>query len=422
MGEKKILAPSRTYIMTLKIKGEEYSNDLSSVRISSSLATGYQIVTLTINVTPQTILLNKLYGQDQIILNISLQDHGEFVRESIDLDLMIVNSEFEIPISEIMVTDTQRDRTAYELITVVRQPFEIMTTMINPVMGLNDGPKTVWSGPKTVKELIETIVSEYTPQAKLEYDEDGVNEDQILQCCIPPTTLYQSFKYLDDNFGIYNGTPVVFCQYDNTIQVMNLSSRIKKNFLLHVEQLTTSYKPEDIEVNKARKNYFYTSDNLYTNYVGNSKFGVLGKTIKHIVLPSDALSHTITHDLSDICEKYGLVSPTKGETAFVNTSAANRTKYYIENNGLDYSETFAISKIAKEISDISRLSFAIERNLQIEKLLQIGCVVKLKTKTLEHTEIQGNYILFSSDIVWRKTTDWITVGKLELIRTNKTTN
>jgi len=422
VGEKKILAPSRTYIMTLKIKGEEYSNDLSHVRISSSLATGYQIVTLTINVTPQTILLNKLYGQDKILLNISLQDHGEFVVESMDFDLMIVNSEFEIPVSEIMVNDYQRDRTAYELVTVVRQPFEIMTTMINPVVGLNEGPKTVWTGPKTIKEIIETIVSEYTPQATLEYDDDDANTDKILQCCIPPTTLYQSFKYLDENFGIYNGAPVIFCQYDNTIQVMNLSARIKKNFLLHIEQLTTSYKDEDVEISKSKKNYFFTHDSLYTNYVGNSKFGVLGKTIKHIVLPSDKLYHIINHDLSDICENYGLVSPTKGEAAFVNTSVANRTKYYIGNNGLDLSETFAISKISKAISDISRLSFHIERNLQIEKLLQIGCVVKLKTKTVEHTDIQGNYILFSSDIVWSKTTDWLTVGKIELIRTNKTIN
>ena len=420
VGESKVLAPSRSYKMTLKIKGEEYSNDLSNVRISSSLATGYQIVTLTIKITPQTILLNKLFGQDQILLNISLQDHSEFVLESMDFDLMMLNSEFNIPVSEMQLTSNQMDRSDFDILTVIRKPFETMTTMIGVVFGLNPGGPTKWTGPKTVKEMIETIVGEYTPQAKLEYDEDGVNEDQIMQCCIPPTTLYQTFKYLDSNFGVYNGAPVIFCQHDNTIHVMNLSARIKKGFLLHFEQLTTSHKDEDVEVSKTKKNWFFTYDNLSTDYVGNSKFGVIGKTLKHVVLPSDNLYHIFEKDLTKMCETYGIIGKTKGEAAYVNTSVTNRTKYYIENNGLDYSETFANSRISKEISDISRLSFSIERSLQLEKLLEIGCVVKLKTKTLEHTDIQGKYILFSSDIVWRKTTDWITTAKVELIRTNKT--
>jgi hypothetical protein len=416
VGEKKILAPSRSFRMTLKIKGEEYSNDLSNVRISSSLATGYQIVTLTINVTPHTILLNKLYGQDKIMLTVALQDHAEFEVENFVFDLMIINSQFDIPISEIMITDHEANRTSYEILTVVRQPFEIMTTMVNPVLGLNPGGPTKWSGPKTVKEFIEAITSEYVPQATLDYDSSGVNEDKILQCCVPPTTLYQALKYIDTNYGVYNGTPSFFCQYDNTLQIMNLSSRIKKSFLIQVEHLSTSHKDADVEVDGITK--FFTIDRIQSSYVGNARFGVMGKTIKHIVLPSDQLYHTITHDLADVCNTYGAVSKTKGETSFINTSAASRTKYYIENNGNNESETFAISKLAKEIADVSRISFTIERNIHITNLIKIGSIVKLKTKTMEHTDIQGNYIMFSSDINFTKGTDWETTCKLELIRTN----
>lgn len=419
-GEQKILAPSRAYRMTLKIKGNEYSNDLTNVRLSSSLATGYQIVTLTLKITSQTILLNKLFGQDQILLTISLFDHSEFMLESMDFDLMMVTSGFDIPVSEKQLTSNQMDRVDFDILTVVRKPFETMTSMVSAVFGLNPGPTTKWTGPKTIKEMIEAIVSEYASSATLKYDTDNVNVDKILQCCIPPTTLYQAFKYLDDNFGVYNGAPVIFCQYDNTIQVMNLSSRIRKGFDLHVEQLTTSHSDESVEVSKPKKNYFFTADELECDYIGNSKFGVLGKNIKHIVLPSDELYHIIENDLKDICETYGLIGQSTGEPAYINTSVTNRTKYYIENNGLDLSESFINSKLSKEISDITRLSFRIERSLQIEKLINIGCVVKLKTKTLEHSDIQGKYILFSSDLTWKKTTDWETAGHLELIRTNHT--
>ena len=420
-SEPNILRTSRSYEINLKIKGENYSNDVSNVRISSSLATGYQIVMITINVTPQTILLNKLYGQDAIMLEIKKLDETEnVVTETMNFDLMLLNSSFDIPLSDILIEDTQKDRSEFDLITVPRIPFETMTTMVNPVFGIGPGGKTAWTGPKTIKEMIEAIVNELiTTGPKLEYDEDGQNEDQILQCCIPPTTFYKAVQELDKNFGIYNGTPVVFCNHDNTIKVMNLSSRIKKNFDLFVEQLTLESKEEDI-IKASDLKYFYTYDDLFTKYVGNSKFGVLGKTIKHIVLPSDELSHTIETDLDDICNSFGVVGQTKGEVTHINTSATKRIKYYIDNNGFEKSESFINSSLSKQISDISRLNFMIERNLAIEHLLQVGCCVKIKTNTISHQDISGKYILFSSDLIWTKEAEWQTTAQLELIRTNKT--
>jgi hypothetical protein len=421
VSEPNILRPSRTYDIKLKIKGENYSNDVSSVRISSSLATGYQIMTITINITPQTILLNKLYGEDAIILNINKLDATEgVITENMEFDLMLLNSSFDIPLSDILITDTQKDRSDFDLITVPRLPFETMTTMVNPVFGMtkNKGP---WTGAKTPKEIIQTIIKELVKtNPKLEYDSDGENTDKILQMCIPPTTLYKAIKEIDKNFGLYDGVLVVFCQYDNTLQIMNLSTTIKKNFNLFVEHLNQQSKEIDIEQSSKNKKYFYTYDNLSTTYIGNSKFGVLGKTIKHIVLPSDKLSYTIEQDLDDICNSNGLVGQTKGKVTHINTSAAKRTKYYIENNGFGLSETFIKSSISKQISDISRLNFQIERNLAIENLLKIGCCVKLKTNTIEHQDISGKYILFSSDINWVKQAEWQTTATLELIRTNKT--
>jgi len=418
--EPDILRPSRSYEINLRIKGENYSNDITRVRLSSSLATGYQIVSLTINITPQSILLNKLYGQDSIELVIKRLDESEVVSETMVFDLMILNSEFEIPVSDLITTDQQMDRTSFELVTVTRTPFEIMTTMVSAVFGPTP-TKTVWTAPKTIKEMIETIIDEQiTAPLQLKYDTVNENLDQIRQSCIPPTTLYQAIKYLDRNYGLYNGVPAVFCQYDNTLQIMNLSSRIKKGYTIFVEHLNNQTKQEDIDKATQDKKYFYTYDNLYTNYVGNSKFGVIGQTLKHVVLPSDKLSHVIVQNLQDVCASYGLISDTKDKKPHVNTSVTNRIKYYIDNNGYDISEVFANSKIAKQISDISRLSFSIERNLPIEDLIKIGVCVKIKTLTQEHIDISGKYILFSSDLVWNKQGDWQTVAKLELIRTNKT--
>lgn len=421
MSEPKILRTSRTYDIKLKIKGESYTNDVSNVKILSSLATGYQIVIITLNLTPENILVNKLFGQDEIKLDITKLDETEYqVTETMNFDLMIVNSEFEVAVSNIVVTDVEQDRSAFDLITVTRIPFETMTTMVNPVFGIGPGGAGPWTGPKTPKEMIETIVDELiTTNPTLEYDTVDENTDKILQMCIPPTTLYKAIKEIDKNYGLYNGAPIIFCQYDNRLQIMNLSDRIKKNYNLLIQHLTTEASEEDITQSVSDPKYFYTYDNLYTNYTGNSKFGVLGETIKHIVLPSDMLFHTIEQKLSTICNTTGVVGQTKGQTSYVNTSAAKRTKYYIENNGYETSEVFATSQLSKEIADASRLSFDLERNLAMIHLIEVGCCVKLKTKTIQHQDISGKYILFSSDLNWHKGSEWQTTASIELVRTNK---
>lgn len=417
MGDETVFSPSRSYKITLKIKGEEYSNDLTNVRVSSSLATGYQIVVLTVLINPQTISLNKLYGQDSINLSMVLLDDSEFERERLDFDLMVLNTEYELAVSEILNTNGQVDRTHLSIITVTRIPFQIMSTNVGCVFGYKGG---VFIGNKTVKEMIETMISTYVPQAKLEYDAEEVNPDLVPQCCIPPNTLYKAISLMDSNHGIYNGVPVTFCQFDGTVQIMNLSARIKKNFTITIEHLTSdSNDSKNIDAPTNDRTKFYTYDNLYSKYVGNAKFGVLGNTLKHIVLPSNQLSHTITQDLGAMCEKYGIIGTGNKETVYIDKPAINRVAYYIENNGDDLSEVHANSKIAKQLSNLARLNFSVERNLAIDVLIKIGSVVKLETKAIDHIDISGKYILFSSDITWVKDKDWQTVAKLELIRTNK---
>lgn len=417
--ESKLFRPSRSYDIALTIKSESYTNDVSHIRISSSLATDYQIVVITINITPQTIMLKELYGQDKIDLTITKLDHAERVVQTMSFDLLKLKSEFDITVSGLIVGDNERNRTSFELITVTRQPFQTMTTMVNPVFGMTPGTSSKWIGGKTVQKMIETIIKELNPVPEIVYDSYDTNESEVLQCCIPPTTLSRAIKYLDYNFGMYNGASAVFCHYDNTIEIMNLSERIKKDFTIHIEHLTTEHTKEDITKSVEDSHHFYTFDNLVSSYNGNSTFGVLGKTLNHIVLPSDKLYHTIKQDLSTVCENYGIISKASGSAPYINSSVATRVKYYIENNGLETSEVFANTKLSKQIADISKLSFNLAHDLQLENLLKIGSVVKLNTKTQNHQDISGKYILFSSDLNWTKLADWHTTSKVELIRTNK---
>lgn len=414
MATNKFMAPSRGYLVSLKINKEDYDygEDLETIRVSSSLATAWQIVTLFVKIPPQDIILKKLHGQDKIKLSIKLTAQGKSPLEVAKFDLMLLSSEFEMPVSDRSVQGKQIDIVLYKIITVTRTPFASMTTMVNSVFG-------VTSSPKTPKQIIQELISKNKIPLTLEYDSQGENTEKVPQVCVPPTSLYNAINFLDDSFGLFKGTFSAFCRYDNVLKIMNLSSRIKKSATITVDHLTLSAKEEEIKKSLKDKKYFYTYDNIYNSFVGNSKFGVIGNTIKRIVLPGDSLYYVITQDLSKICSDYGLIDGDKN-LPIIN-EAINRTKYYIGDSGNDYSEVFAIAKTSKFVFNMSRVSFMVERNLLIENLLEVGDVVRLQSGVSEYKTIQGKYILFSSDLMWYKEKEWQTTGKLELVRTNKTT-
>jgi hypothetical protein len=45
--------------------------------------------------------------------------------------------------------------------------------------------------------------------------------------------------------------------------------------------------------------------------------------------------------------------------------------------------------------------------------------VKFKPKTVEYADFEGKYILWSSEITFKRIGDWGAVARINLIRTNK---
>ncbi len=405
--------PSRSYKIDVKIKDKDYSNYLERVRIASTLASAYPNVELFIKVAPTDIIVNKLYGEDPIKLTISLLGEGEIPMDTFEFDLMMITSEFELPVTVEMSTGLQMDRSVIKLLTVPRGPFKTTTVLVNKIFG-------VTKIPKIPVDMVSELVSEYAKDAKLEIDDDGKNKEPVEQSIIPPITLFKAIERIDSQYGLYEGVPVIFCRYDNTIHVMNLTSRMKKAQTITVYHLSLTGDNLDIIDKSTDGKTFYTTDNVYTSFVGNTKFSVLGNTIKYIVAPSDTLTHTIEHDLSSICEDYGIIDSNKKIP--VDSNTVDRTRYYTEFGGVEKTESFSKSMLAKKIYDLSRISFLIERHLKIENLLNVGDIIKFVPKTMEYKPLEGKYILFSSDLTWLKRGQWETTARLELVRTNKTIN
>jgi hypothetical protein len=411
--------PTRTYDLKLVIDDLDYTGDLILVRFVSSLTTAYQSVDFVLEIDPNDIILQQLYGTSVIKLAITLLREDQFPGERIDLDLMFTKGKFQLNEKDSLTEGKQKDRGYYSVSTVVRESYKIMNTLVNDVF--------IGSNLNSIVNKLATMVG----ADKVEFDFDGQNTQVIDQVCIPPTTFYKIIKeynsvaenpfdgFLDQRFGFFDGVPGIFCQYDKRVQIKNLTAKMQKNPAFIIYQISTDMSLTEWDAmlkETANDNTFYTYSTVDTDYAGNAKFAKIGSTIKHIVKPKDTLSQTINQDLKDIAGKYGIIHMNKNIDV---DPAALRTRYFIQDTGDETNETIFNSRISRRVADLSTLTIDIERNLPVLNLIKVGECVKFKPKTAEYADLEGKYILWSTDIWFRRKNNWETTAQVKLIRTNK---
>jgi len=422
MPEKnRVFRPGQLYDLQVKIKDLDYTTDMVNISIDSSLSTAYQVVSLTISIDPNDIIVEELFGGDPIYLGITLLRENKYPGPRVDIELMYVSSNFQLTPKSQMSNKLQKDRVLLNIITVARKSYKIMNTLVNKVfIGT------------TLKQVIEELANDVN--AEIKYDTTGQNTDIIKQLCIPPTTLYNIIKehsrksdnvfdgYLDQRFGLFNGVAGVFC-IDDTVYIKNLSGRMKQAQTFTVYELSGL---KDIKELKTITDAcvdgktFYTYASIQTDYSGNAKFAKLSTNLKHIVRPNDTITETITQELKTVAAKYSLQYQKKGLTSklFID-NASNRTRYYNEDTGFDKSTIIFNSRFGRTIADASTISIMLDRNLPVLNLINVGDCVKFKPTTLEYQDLEGKYILWSSQLNFVNHGNWESTAKVNLIRTNK---
>lgn len=410
--------PQQTNDLEIKIKDLDYTNDLSKLNITSSLAAPYPIFEFVMDVDADEITLEGVFGEDPIKLFIRTTGEDGQMQEELDIRLMLLDTNHTVKAKSEFSEGSPSDRTGFSFMAVPIDSFKTITTNVNEVYMET-----------TMKDVLEDLIKSNT-RAKPEIDENGINQDPINQIVIPPTTLYRVIKenghrskmdgYLDSQFGIYNGIPVVYCTYDNKLKIINLSKQIKKSHSLTVYQLAEGKDEENRYKKSSSGNILYTHDQIGTNYSGNTKFSVISKNINYIIKPTDRLFEIKEKDLDDVISKYGLIDKNK-KVQKNKDSSNNRRRYNISHTGNENSDTFLISDISSLISGLASIELSVYGTFFVEDLLDIGNVIKFEPSNVEQTDIQGKYILYSTYIKFsRKTTEWHKECKLRMIRSNKT--
>lgn len=419
MPEKeRIYSSTRGYDLQLKIKDLDYSADLTGVTIVSSLSTAYQIIVLNLLLDTNDIILEDIFGKDPLKLSVKLMAQDEIPHDSIDFELLYISSEFKASTKTQLSEGYQKDRTPISISTICRTPFKIMNTLVNEVY-IN----------KTIREIIEDLAKKIGTE--ITYDTDGENTEIINQVCIPPTTFYKIIKeynqnsldifdgYLDQRFGLFNGAPGIFCQYDGKIYIKNLTKKLDKSQTFTIYQLSENGDNQEIIDKSLDGENFYTYDSINTNFSGNTKFIILAPLLKHIVKPKDTLSFIIDQSLSNVIENYSCVYENKNVEVDSDISTSTRIRYYNEDTGNEKIETQFNSRIGRSVSDLATISINIEKNLPILNLMNVGECVKFNSGILEYVDFTGKYILWSSEINFNKEGEWQCTCGVNLIRTNR---
>jgi hypothetical protein len=398
---------SKSYDFTLTINGKDYSNNLTSIRIVSNLQNCWPVFSLQLYVSQSGILLEKLHGQDDIKLKVRLLNYDGDETESITFDLMALQPKTDLKTNNQMIEvgDNQSEYVPLSLMLVPKLVYKSMTKITNGIYSN-----------KKIKDVITDLCNK-SEGLKIKFDTNGENTEIIDQICVYPTTLYKSLIQVDNNFGIYSGCPAIYCYYNNELQIINLSDRVKKAANIIIHHLASNKDNSEIIKKCKDGTNFYSYSEIKTDNKTNQEFTKLGSKINYIVKPKDKLFHVINVDLEEICKKFGAIS---GDDKIFMNQNTERVKYESSECGNGMSETFIQSKIAKQIFGLNSISVSLEKSLIIGKLLQVGSCVKFKTETVEYMDISGQYILQMSDLNWnREGKEWSNTCRLKLVRTNK---
>jgi hypothetical protein len=256
------------------------------------------------------------------------------------------------------------------------------------------------------------------------------NREVIDQVLIPPITLYQALKYLNKNFGLFNGLATFYCFQDKPKSVLfikNITSKMMSTTVATIYQVASGGDNTEILdsadlADQGVSQPYYTHQQIESQYKGNTAFTIFGPKMIHIVKPRDTLYKRIDIITEDFAKTYGLIYG--GKTIYYDKSAIdsnNRVSFFKDHIGYEDTQTHINANWSRLISDLASLVVTIERNIFIMPLMKVGEAVNFISQIENMKDTQGQYILASTDISFaRSEREYAASAKLHLIRTNRT--
>ena len=150
--------PSRNYELSCKVGKVDLTNDLEQMSIVSSVETPYRTYILDFFLDPDDMILEKIYGQEPIQIQIkSFGTSENLPHEIIQTNLMALGSKYDLLLKDQQPQIPDKIRSAIRIRAIPIEAYSSMTSFVNGVY---------------LETTLRDIVTDLVDQAgaKLEYD------------------------------------------------------------------------------------------------------------------------------------------------------------------------------------------------------------------------------------------------------------
>ena len=386
------------------------------------METPYRTYILDFFLDPDDMIIEKIYGQEPIQIQIKSFGTSENIpHEIIQTNLMALGSKYDLLLKDQQPQIPDKIRSATRIRAVPIEAYSAMTSFVNGVY---------------LETTLRNIVTDLVDQAgaKLEFDTTNENTTPYDQIIVPPSSLYKALKYLNRTFGFFNGlagiysssikierksNSAVLAKIQPRIHIKNLT-KSKEFGKVVVTQLASDSKEEDL-LDVFDGKTFYTYNPVETEFTANTAFSLYGNKMVHVVKPRNELFRAIEVNTTDFANEYGIITK-KDQLFFSKQGQEKRVSYFKDHTGYDDEETFIRAIYSKYFSQMSLLKVHLEKWLILENLMNIGTGVKFNSQITDVRDLTGKYVLkFSLIHFLRASRDWECGVTMHLIRTNRVT-
>jgi len=425
-GDPKKFQLNAGFTLELIIGEYDYEPDLQNMRIISTFNGPYPMFIFNLNIKPIEMIRHKLLGDIIINLTIHLKDpDGHDIVDSFNVDLLYLSGEYSVPVSnQILEKDESlQDQRAFTIRAVPEHAYRVMTYNINKIYR-NQSVYFIMND--LTMDIIDNIESDTLFQ--LNMDQNGINNIPIEQVILPPTVFKNHCGYLLNEFGLYDGFGVIYSSIGHTgdftnksinYKVMNITDRwLHAKPVFKIIQLANDEKDTDKITNNFTEGNFkdyYIYSEVTTKYVANGVYSAVGNDNYYINKPVDKfcrIDNIITSEYVNRYVEYPKLTDNISERKryISNHICHNRD---IENYPLsrvygDYDDTliqdeyWLSAKLNKAVFNMTRINVTVDRNFPLHLFTNIGEPIEFESRTSDYDNLNGRYILFSTDIKLRR--------------------
>jgi hypothetical protein len=403
------------YFITCKIGKYDYTKNLQRVRIVGSLASLYHVLLLELMIEGEHLANREDFGQTDVRLSIINTHDPNDVGNVINMDLLVIHMK-NLGLKRKPQQSINQDKTFSSpekilLCCVPKKSFVNMTTMVNKCFqeGFRKIPSETDPNKKVdahTIDMFKKVVSEFLTDMDYNISTKDKNTNLIPRTFNISRMNFSNFvRYLDGDElgGLYNSPAIIFHGLSQ-FYVNSMKHAISQapDFIVHLlaAPMDATTEQKIISRSTRNENEFYTKMNIITKNKGSSNTANCGGKKVVTVLPTDTLYSRLYIEADKLMDT-NVPRAAKKSLDYVSEVIKNMESYEFT-PGYELSDNFMRNKMAKYLANISEIQIKLTRNLVLNKLIDPGKCMELKTYSEDYSLYQGNYIVAAVNIELRR--------------------